>query len=80
MFLIHIWSLKKIDEVIGTLVTDAAHGPLLLLWSAVRMNYCDQEAIPQTRKLGMKSRQLEVYQYIYNLLTSEPFGYESSVS
>ncbi|KAK3087060.1 hypothetical protein FSP39_001128 [Pinctada imbricata] len=68
----------KVDKVMQLFGSEPSHGPLLLLWSAVRMSFSSTDGLQLTRKMGNKSRQLDVYQYILNLLGSEPFSHETS--
>jgi hypothetical protein len=65
---------QKLDKAMQSLGTDVAHGPLLLAWSVARCLYLGaDEDITSTRQFGNMALQLNAFDFLSEMLDTEPF-------
>ncbi|CAH1785634.1 unnamed protein product, partial [Owenia fusiformis] len=64
---------KSLDQLFCSLGDYPQHGPLLITWSIVRQ-LLSHGGAAGTRKLGNTALQLGVFDYMLELVTSEPFN------
>ncbi|XP_074655526.1 nucleoporin NUP188-like [Tubulanus polymorphus] len=63
----------ELNSVFCSLGDQSTHAPLLLAWTTIRHLVYDTEDALVTRKLGNTSLHLRVFDFLLNLLKSEPF-------
>ena len=64
---------QSLDQCMQLLGSEQAHAPVLLSWAVIRQLYLDGGDPNMTRKFGNQALQLNVFDFLHELLDKEPF-------
>ena len=71
------YNLQDVDKTVQLLGSEAPHGPILLAWAVVRQLYLEDDSGNLTRKMGNMALQLDIFPFLEELLSREPFSGKS---
>ncbi|KAH3799962.1 hypothetical protein DPMN_153586 [Dreissena polymorpha] len=64
---------QAIDKAVQLLGAEQPHGPLLLSWAVIRQLFIEGGGGQLTKKYGNQALQLNVFDFILDMLSQEPF-------
>ncbi|KAL3870342.1 hypothetical protein ACJMK2_038416 [Sinanodonta woodiana] len=65
---------QKVDKLMHLFGSEVPHGPILLSWAVARQMFLDGDDFAVTRQMGNLALQLNVFEFLSELLDREPFS------
>ncbi|KAL4219660.1 hypothetical protein ACF0H5_022232 [Mactra antiquata] len=65
---------QSVEKNVQYLGSEQPHGPILLSWAVIRQLYLETDGMNITRKYGNQALQLNVFNFLNDLLDLEPFS------